>query len=121
MAGFGDGSRIMDCKFIFAAAGLSGLLLSTPAFADDTGLAYAHDLRKERGRLCMSDHYHSGSGTGRTKAAARAAAVRAWIDFTNFEYGTAWARFSLAANTTTHYTKEAVGWSADVDGRPCRG
>jgi hypothetical protein len=100
-----------------------GILLGgvTAVLADDTGLAYSHDLRKEHGRLCMADHWHSGSGEGGTKAAARAAAIRSWADFTNFEYGTVWARFSLAASPTTRYTKAASGWSADVDARPCRG
>ena len=63
----------------------------------------------------------SGSGEGRTKAAARSAAIRSWVDFTNFEYGSAWARFSAAASSTTRYTKADNGWSADIDARPCRG
>jgi len=99
----------------------AALVPSIAARADDTGLAYAHDLRKEGGRLCMSDHYHSGSGTGRTKAAAQAAAARSWTDFTNFEYGTVWARWSLATSKSVRFTKDASGWSADVDARPCRG
>jgi hypothetical protein len=100
----------------------SSLLLASfsAAVADDTGLAYSHDLRKERGRLCMADHWHSGSGEGRTKASARNAAIRSWADFTNFEYGTVWAHFSLAASPQTHYTKAASGWSAAIDARPCR-
>lgn len=105
---------------VLAAAGVIALI-STAAHADDTGLAYSHDLRKEGGRLCMSDHYHSGSGSGRTKAAAQAAAVRSWADFTNFEYGTAWARWSLAQGKSVHYTKAESGWDASVDARPCRG
>ena len=40
---------------------------ATAAVADDTGLAYSHTLRKEGGRTCMADHYHSGSGEGRSK------------------------------------------------------
>jgi hypothetical protein len=92
----------------------------TAVMADDTGLAYSHTLRKERGRLCMADHWHSGSGEGRTKTAARTAAIRSWADFTNFEYGTVWARFSLAASPSTRYTKAESGWSAAVDARPCR-
>jgi len=96
-------------------------LATSAAIADDTGFAYSHNLRKEGGRLCMSDHYHQGSGEGRTKPAARAAAIRSWADFTNFEYGTAWARFSVAKSATTRYTKSDKGWSADVDARPCRG
>jgi hypothetical protein len=92
----------------------------TTALADDTGLAYSHDLRKERGRTCMADHWHSGSGEGRTKAAARNAAIRSWADFTNFEYGTVWAHFSLAASPQTRYSKAANGWSAAIDARPCK-
>lgn len=110
----------MRCA-LFTIIGAASLAACAGALADDTGLAYSHDLRKEGGRLCMSDHYHSGSGDGHTKAAARNSAIRSWADFTNFEYGTAWARFSRAASTSTRYTKAASGWSADVDARPCRG
>lgn len=108
-------------KAIAAMGAVFALVTTTAAYADDTGLAYAHDLRKEGGRLCMSDHYHSGAGEGRTKGAAQKAAIRSWMDFTNFEYGTVWARFSRAASKTTRYTKESNGWSASVEGRPCRG
>jgi hypothetical protein len=111
-----------------ASLALTGLLMlaaapaTTPAaWADDTGLASMHELRREHGRLCMADHWHSGSGEGRSKAAARAAAIRSWADFTDFEYGSAWAHFSRAANPSTRFIKAANGWSADVDARPCRG
>lgn len=107
-----------------ASLALAGVILlanATSVFADDTGLAYSHTLRKEHGRLCMADHWHSGSGEGRSKAAARKAAIRSWAGFTNFEYGSAWARFSRAASKTTRYTKAENGWSASVDARPCRG
>jgi hypothetical protein len=110
----------MQRSVSLALAGSFLLAGFTAVLADDTGLAYSHTLRKERGRLCMADHWHSGSGEGRTKAAARKAAIRSWADFTNFEYGTVWARFSLAASQTTRYTKADNGWSAAVDGRPCR-
>jgi hypothetical protein len=105
------------------ALALAGSLLFAgfaPALADDTGLAYSHTLRKERGRTCMADHWHAGSGEGRTKAAARNAAIRSWAEFTNFEYGTVWAHFSLAASPETRYTKASNGWSADIDARPCK-
>jgi hypothetical protein len=111
-----------------ASLALAGLLTlaAAPAtmptaWADDTGLASMHELRRERGRLCMSDHWHMGSGEGRTRASARAAAIRSWAEFTDFEYGSAWAHFSLAASPSTRFTKAAGGWSADVDARPCRG
>lgn len=97
------------------------LLTAAGAHASDTGFAYSHDLRKEGGRLCMSEHSHFGSGSGRSKAAAQAAAARSWADFTSFEYGTAWARWSVARGKSVRFTKDASGWSADVDARPCKG
>ncbi|MGE0024478.1 MAG: hypothetical protein AB7S70_12715, partial [Hyphomicrobium sp.] len=56
-------------KALAAAAGLC--VVSAPALADDTGFAYTHDLRREGGRTCFTDHYHYGSGSGATKAAAQ--------------------------------------------------
>ncbi len=93
---------------------------SIAALADDTGFASSHTLRKEGGKLCMADHAHTGSGTASTKPAARVAAVRAWADFTNQEYGSDWARFGRAAGHVTRYTKEEKGWTATVDARPCK-
>jgi hypothetical protein len=110
----------MRCT-VFAIVGAASLAVMPSAFASDTGFAYSHDLRKEGGRTCMADHFHSGSGEGRNKASAQTAAIRSWADFTNFEYGTAWARWSAAASRSTRYTKAAAGWSADVDARPCKG
>lgn len=94
--------------------------VSVVANAEDTGLTFDHDVTRVNGRLCMTNHGHSGSGTAATKPAARASAVRSWIDFTNFEYGGAWASFAAAAGQSTRYTKEAAGWSATVDARPCK-
>jgi hypothetical protein len=96
-------------------------LIATSALADDTGFAYSHDLVKDGGRLCMKDHFHSGYGDGPTKSAAERAAIRSWAEFTAFEYGTVWARYSLAKSRATKYTKADKGWSANVDARPCRG
>jgi hypothetical protein len=96
------------------------MTMSGLARADDTGFASAHDLRKENGKLCMSDHSHSGFGTGATKAAARTAAIRAWADFTNLEYGSDWASYSASGSQKTNYVKEEKGWGANVEGRPCR-
>jgi len=107
-------------RALLALAGLFVLVPFAAVYADDTGLAYSHTLRREGGGLCMADHFHSGSGEGHTKRTARRAAMRSWIDFTNFEYGSLWARFSRARSRSTRYTKTASGWSATVDARPCR-
>ena len=57
--------------------------------ADDFGLASIHDWRNEAGRrVCMSDHFHDGTGSGQTRQQAEAAAKSSWTSFTVFEYGT---------------------------------
>ena len=63
--------------------GLALAVMAGPVLADQTGLAEMHALRREGGRTCMSDHFHSGSSSGqRSRAAAETAAIRSWADFT---------------------------------------
>jgi len=113
---------IMKLEMILRAMIIAGMLaaVSTAQAAKEGGLAGMHDLGKEGGKLCMTEHSHSGSGTGATKNAAKAVAIRSWIDFTNLEYGRAWASFANSASQKTTYTKEQSGWSATVEGRPCK-
>ncbi|MFN3623117.1 MAG: hypothetical protein ACK4TP_03565 [Hyphomicrobium sp.] len=97
--------------------------LSVPVnAASDTGLATAlHEVRREGGRLCMTDHWHYGSsGTEGSKAAAQRAAIRSWQDFTDLEYGSVWARFSRAASRKVGCSRRGGGWVCDVEARPCR-
>ena len=109
------------CVLVFGA--LVAAAPSVPAFAaSETGLATAlHDVRRERGRLCMTDHWHYGSsGTKSSKAAAQRAAIASWQDFTDLEYGSAWARFSRAASRKVGCSPTGGGWTCDVEGRPCK-
>ena len=94
-------------------------VLPSIAVADETGLASMHSWRKERGMTCMSDHFHYGNGTGPTKAAAQDAAIRAWQEFTAFEYGLDWAYFRHAGSKAIRHSQEGQGWSASVEARPC--
>lgn len=108
------------------AIGVLTIAVLTPASqsarADDTGFAYMHDMRREAGRLCMTDHWHSGNGSGKTKRAARRAAIRSWQDFTNMEYGSDWARFSRARSKGIKCTRTGRrSYDCSVEGRPCRG
>lgn len=102
-----------------AMALLAGAAWCNAAEADG-GLAGSHKWRKEGGRTCFADHFHSGTGAGATKEAAKAAAMKSWASFVDFEYGNTWAHFGRAASVAVKYTKEAKGWSADLDARPCR-
>ena len=102
-----------------AAAVALAVSLSLPAFANETGFASMHDQRREKGRICMSSHWHYGSGSGATRKAAERDAIKSWADFTAFEYGTAWARFSRAGSKKMSCTQGGT-WSCQVEARPCK-
>jgi hypothetical protein len=100
--------------------GLALAALIAPALADQTGIAEMHSLRREGGRTCMSDHFHSGTSSGqRSRAAATAAAIRSWADFTALEYGSDWARYGKAASRSMRCRSSADGWGCDLEARPC--
>lgn len=102
-----------------AAAGLV-LALAAPAVADDSGFAYMHDLRKEGGRTCFTDHFHYGSGSGANKAVAQKAAIGSWSSFTDFEYGSDWARFSRAASKSMKCSGGTGSVDCQLEARPCK-
>lgn len=97
--------------------------LLTPAsavFADDSGLATIHDLRRERGRLCMTDHWHDGSGSGSTQKAALKDAIGSWAGFTDLEYGSDWARWAKAGSKSSSCSRSSSGFECSVSARPCK-
>lgn len=92
-----------------------------PALANtETGFAAMHSQARVGGKLCMTDHYHYGSGTGRTKDLAQRAAIGSWQSFTDFEYGGVWARFSNAAAKRVSCSQSGGQYSCQVEARPCR-
>jgi hypothetical protein len=104
-----------------ALAAAAVLTCAVPALADQTGLDTIHAQQRERGKLCMSDHYHYGSSSGKaTKAAATSAAVASWSDFTDFEYGSDWAHWGLAASKSVACSGSGGTWGCDINARPCR-
>lgn len=113
------GLRVALCLIIAATAGTAiGIPMVS---ADETGLATMHEWRRERGRLCMTDHWHYGSsGSQRSRATAQRAAIRSWVDFTNLEYGTTWARWGRAASKRMTCSRSGTGWNCDVEARPCK-
>ncbi|MEO1280509.1 MAG: hypothetical protein AAFR75_04435 [Pseudomonadota bacterium] len=91
-----------------------------PAHADRTGMADMHDQRREGSKICLSGHFHTGTGKGRSKRAAKADAIKAWQEFTAWEYGLDWAYFIRAKSKSVGYERAAEGWEATVEARPCR-
>jgi hypothetical protein len=114
--------RHMSVRMIAKFAAVAVVLgsISAPAAADDSGFAYMHDLRKEGGRTCFTDHYHYGNGSGANKAAAQRDAIGSWQSFTDFEYGSDWARFSKAASKGISCSKGSSGIDCQVQARPCK-
>jgi len=107
-----------SARFALAATVLAGL--ASPSSADETGFASMHDTARVGGKLCMTDHYHYGNGNGPTKAAAERAAIGSWASFTDFEYGSDWARFGKAVGKRMSCTKSSSGFDCQVEARPCR-
>lgn len=97
-------------------------LSASPTLANkDDGLVQLHDLRAERGKVCMATHFHDGSSVGgKTEKHALQLAIRNWESFTAWEYGAHWGRFSLAGSQGKRCTREQAGWACSVEGRPCR-
>jgi hypothetical protein len=110
-------------KGAFIGAGLGILALSvvphSAAAQDGMGLAGMHAWLKGAGKTCMADHFHDGQGTGSTKAQAQAAAVRAWADFTAWEYGRRWANWQLSAGKSANCSGSNGSISCNVSSRPC--
>jgi hypothetical protein len=110
-------------KRVVVGVGLGLLSLSAAprsvAAQDGMGLASIHALVKVAGKTCMADHFHDGQGTGSSKAQAQSAAVRAWTDFTAWEYGRRWARWQLSASKSESCSGSSGNISCNVSSRPC--
>ena len=91
------------------------------ARADETGLAAIHEMRYEHGhKICMSDHFHDGSGNGQTRKQAESAAIGSWASFTSFEYGSSWGSYALAADRKMDcHENGAKAWACLTTARPC--
>ncbi len=104
-------------------AGMLALVLGMSAGAveaQETGLDGLHSKVRVGGRLCMADHFHVGSGSGSTRAAAERAAIRAWIDFTAWEYGRRWGSYAASVSKRVSCSGGPGNYSCNVSSRPCR-
>jgi hypothetical protein len=110
----------MTTRISFGLAGLMIAAVAAPAAADQTGFAAMHNMARVGGKMCMTDHYHYGSGQGANKKAAERAAIGSWQSFTDFEYGSDWARFSKAVGKRISCSQSSSGVDCQVEARPCR-
>ncbi|HVU22148.1 MAG TPA: hypothetical protein VHE09_15570 [Rhizomicrobium sp.] len=108
-------------QFRLSAVSASLLLFNvTPSLAQS--LEDLHAQHRERGFICMIDHYHYGSSAGKaSKTEAVRAAIQSWADFVNLEYGSAWTGWRRSGTKSVNCTNGGVGnWGCDVSSRPCR-
>jgi hypothetical protein len=94
--------------------------VSSPRWPRETGIAKIHTWTKVDGKTCMLDHFHHGSGNGPTRAQAARTAIRSWAEFTAWEYGDPWGRYSIAARKKMTCSLGSGGWNCAVEARPCR-
>jgi hypothetical protein len=100
-----------------------GVLLATAGMAwpeEETGIAGIHSWVRMGRRTCLADHFHNGNGNGATRAQAERAAIQSWVDFTAWEYGGSWGRYSLAASKKMT-CERSDSWTCFLEARPCRG
>jgi hypothetical protein len=116
------GWGIMKTGLGYVGALALGLVvtLGGAAQAQETGLAGMHSWTRAGGRTCLLDHFHDGSGSGPTRPAAMRAAMRAWSDFTAFEYGGRWASYGAAASKRMGCSGGPGNYSCSTSARPCR-
>jgi hypothetical protein len=101
------------------AKGAIGFVRS-PRWLRETGIAKIHTWAKIGRKTCMLDHFHYGSGNGPTRAQAERVAIRSWADFTAWEYGETWGRYTIAVSKKMTCSPGSGGWSCAVEARPCR-
>jgi hypothetical protein len=94
--------------------------IQTPVSADESGMASIHSWRKVGKKTCLIDHEHNGNGSGLNRKTAELAAIRAWIGFTDLEYGSAWANFNNAIGKQVRCGSGIGGIQCDLLATPCR-
>jgi len=110
---------VRSCALVLG--GVLGVLIGAgvAAQAEETGVAGIHSWVKIGRKTCLADHFHSGNGSGPTRPQAEKAAVQSWADFTAWEYGSTWGKYTVA--TSKKMTCErGDSWSCFVEARPCR-
>ena len=104
-----------------AAACVAFCGLAWPVQAQETGLDSLHAQVRLGGRICMLDHYHNGSSSGQaSRKQAEAVAIRAWAEFTVWEYGAPWGSWRLAETKRVSCGQAGGAWACTLEARPCK-
>lgn len=98
---------------------LLAVAASAPLEAQEEGLANLHSWSRVGHKICFTDHFHNGQGSGASQKQALAEAIRDWASFTGWEYGAHWGVWALA-ETKRANCSQSGGWSCSVEARPCK-
>lgn len=107
-------------RFIMLALVPATVVLSAPAYSQETGLAGIHSQARVGGKTCMTEHEHYGEGTMSSRKGAEQAAMRSWASFTAWEYGAPWGRYNMAVGKSMGCTQSGGQWVCKTTARPCR-
>lgn len=101
--------------------GLVAASLFSAGSAAAQGLEMLHEQRNEAGRVCFSDHFHSGTSGGHaTRQIAEREAVANWSGFTALEYGNNWGSWRIAGSRSMNCSQATGSWGCQAEARPCR-
>ncbi|MGI9404898.1 MAG: hypothetical protein ACR2O4_00890 [Hyphomicrobiaceae bacterium] len=112
----------MRVRILAAGLAATATIAIAASPAQSNVFASMHKTKVVNGRVCMIDHpHHRDSGAWRTKAQAKARAIRAWESYTQMEYGRAWSNYRIAMNKKLKCSKVSGGQtSCTLSAHPCR-
>ena len=119
-------SRIRCCV-LFAAATAAILAMAPTASAVDYGPDYIlnYGKRLPNGKVCRvvvgDTHYHAGNAADRNKARSKRKAIKAWRDFTIFEYGPRWGSWAASTKKSMRcsWDRDKRVWWCRAQSQPC--
>ena len=118
-----------DIRHGFLAAVVTAVFftLAPAAHAVDYGPHYGINYGKKlpNGKICRvvlgEIHYHAGNAADRNKARSQRKAIKAWRDFTVFEYGTKYGNWGKARKRTMRcsWDRDKRVWWCRAQAQPC--
>jgi len=122
------GKRGIRYGVVAATAFALMLMSSGPGFsARDYGvdLIVNYGMKLPNGKICRvilgNTHMHAGNAADRSKARSKRKAIKAWRDYTVFEYGSKYGKWAKARKRSIRcsYDREKRVWRCRADAQPC--
>lgn len=114
---------------ILAAAAFVMMLMADTqgAAARDYGvdLIVNYGMKLPNGKVCRvilgHPHYHAGNAADRSKARSQRKAIKAWRNYTVFEYGPGYGSWAASTKKSMRcsYDREKRVWRCRAQSQPC--